>query len=286
MSERLFAKVKKEHRLIFSDDEIQQVSHLVPPVINYEIKFDSESKLHDDEWFYIEIDQEHQEMITEYSSNLKNTVGVIQLEKSDFSKVSAIYKISSNYYLWKKITAGKQLAPKHILRVQTNVLSVQETSEGIEISESVDAYYKTDLRKLYFKSFSRIRSLFDGIDDYYKIATTEEIMTFKDLGLASFTDNVEFKDRNQKTLKVILDDESIDLKNAEFKTRILPKLIMDFGNNEISLNDNGQVDISNNKQLTVLLTVLSGRRYKNPVTEDLTEATHTKKVIGDENEKS
>ncbi|MBQ6483727.1 MAG: hypothetical protein IJI90_01715 [Carnobacterium sp.] len=278
MTQQLFAKLKMNHCLIFDDKKITQVSHFKKPTIGREIAFDSEQHLNNDEWFFIKIDEAHKSMIDEYLLNSTSTTSVNSLVKNDFSKVVTIYKVMDDGIIWQKVTTSKNLAPKYILGVAKTQLKISTTPAGLEISENVDAFYNRSSERLYFHQFARIRSLFEGIDDYYKIATDQEIADFIDLGICTLASNVSFGERNQKTLKYILDSGE-NLNDTTFKTKKLPKLIKDLSNNEISMDSIGQVNILSNKELTVLLTVvLSGRRYKNPVNNVLTEATHTKKV--------
>lgn len=270
-------KVGRTYRKLDNTDDI---SELVAPEIDPEnsIEFNPELRLETEDWFYIEIDDEHMSMIKEYEDIFLNTTGLNDVSEEEFSKIDLIFrKVDNNRLVFQKITQSKRLVDKSILKWRFRSRRAERTiiENGIELKSENDAYFDGN-NKLYFKNFRTIRSLFKGIDDYYRIASQVEVDEFKEFNLVSFVSDFKIKTNNLKMLAV-LKDYDIDLDDIAVKNTLL-RTYSQYPSQEFELDDNQNFIIDSNRKLTCLLKLALGRLYTNPITHHKMEANHAKKL--------
>ncbi|MBS6760481.1 MAG: hypothetical protein KH232_02255 [Streptococcus salivarius] len=270
-------KVGRTYRKLDNSDDIAE---LVAPMIEPEnrIKFNPEIKLEHEEWFYIEIDDVHISMVKEYEDKFSNTAGLNDVTEEEFSQIDLIFrKVENDGLVFQKITKSRRMVDKSILKWIPNIGKPERTiiENGIELKSENDAYFDgTD--KLYFKNFRTIHNLFNGIDDYYRIASQAEVDEFKEFKLVSFVSDFEIKTNNLKMLAV-LKDYAIDLDDINIKSKLL-RTYEEYPNQEFELDENNNFKIESNKKLTSLLKLALGRLYTNPITQDKMEANYAKKL--------
>ena len=268
-------KVGRTYRKLENTDDI---SELVAPEIAPENsrEFDPEIKLEHEEWFYIEIDDAHISMVKEYEDKFLNTAGLNDVNEEEFSKIDLIFrKVENDGLVFQKITKSRRMVDKSILKWRYRRAERTIIEKGIELKSENDAYFDGN-DKLYFKNFRTIRSLFKGIDDYYRIASQAEVDEFKEFNLVSFVSDFKIKTNNLKMLAVLKDYE-IDLDDIAVKSTLL-RSYSQYPNQEFELDDNQNFIIDSNRKLTCLLKLALGRLYTNPITHHKMEANHAKKL--------
>ena len=270
-------KVGQIYRKLENTDDI---SELVAPTIEPDniIKFDPEAQLEHEDWFYIEIDDIHMSMVKEYGDKFLSTVSLNDVTEEEFTKIDLIFrKVKNDGLVFQKITKSKRMVDKSILKWIPNIGKPERTiiENGIELKSAIAAYFDGNDR-LYFKNFRTIRSLFKGIDDYYRIASQAEVDEFKQFNLVSFVSDFEIKTNNLKMLAV-LKDYGIDLNDIGVKKTLL-RSYSQYPNQEFELDENQNFIIDSNRKLTCLLKLALGRLYTNPITHHKMEANHAKKL--------
>ena len=270
-------KVDQEYRKLGNSDDI---SELVAPTIEPDnsIKFDPEAQLEHEDWFYIEIDDIHMSMVKEYGDKFLSTVSLNDVTEEEFTKIDLIFrKLENDGLVFQKITKSKRMVDKSILKWIPNIRKPERTiiENGIELKSEIDAYFDGNNR-LYFKNFRTIRSLFKGIDDYYRIASQAEVDEFKEFNLVCFVKEFKIKTNNLKMLAV-LKDYGIDLNDVAVKSTLL-RTYSQYPRQEFDLDQNNIFQIDSNKKLTSFLKLALGRLYTNPITHDKMEANYAKKL--------
>lgn len=238
-------------------------------------KFNPEEHCDRDECFYIEIDDDHRTMIEDYQSLFTSSGSTNQLSKGDLNNINLMLWMGEDSVgiEFQKITSSKTLNKGSFLGVSNNNFTVSK--EGIQISNKIDAYFDGDNR-LYFKSFSRIKSLFPGIEDYFRIATNQEVSQFKRFSIAD-VQQFDIGERNRKMIALIMDDDELNLDDPDFQR----KLLLQYDNykeNVTFLKENGRFFINTNTQLNELLKLILGRFYENPITSHKMEASSARKI--------
>lgn len=274
-------KVGRTYRKLDNSDDI---SELVAPKIEPEncIEFDPELRLEAEDWFYIEIDDEHISMVKEYEDKFSNTAGLNDVNEEEFSKIDLIFrKVENDGLVFQKITKSKRMVDKSILKWKYNSRRAERTiiENGIELKSENDAYFDGN-NKLYFRSFRTIHSLFKGIDDYYRIASLAEADEFKEINLVSFVSDFKIKTNNLKMLAILKDDE-IDLSDTSIISTLLTSYEQ-YPEQDFKVSE-GKFIIDTNKRLTSFLKLALGRLYTNPITSHQMEASSARRLRKKEN---
>ena len=273
-------KVGRKYRKLDNSDDI---SEFVVPTITFEnsIEFDPEVKLEHEDWFYIEIDDDHMPMVKEYGDKFSSTVSLNDVTEEEFSKIDLIFrKVGNDELVFQKITQSKRMVDKSILKWLPNIGKPERTiiDNGIELKSEIDAYFDGN-DKLYFKNFRTIHSLFKGIDDYYRIASRAEVNELKRVDLVSFSD-FEIKSNNLKMVAILKDDE-IDLSDTSIISTLLTSYVQ-YPEQDFKVSE-GKFIIDSNKSLTSFLKLALGRLYTNPITSHQMEASSARRLRKKEN---
>ncbi|AHZ48249.1 hypothetical protein KX728_07200 [Streptococcus oralis] len=271
-------KVGRTYRKLDNTDDI---SELVAPEIDPENsrEFDPEIKLEHEEWFYIEIDDEHMSMVKEYGDKFSSTVSLNDVTEEEFSKIDLIFrKVENDGLVFQKITKSKRMVDKSILKWRRRKAERTIIENGIELKSENDAYFDGN-NKLYFRSFRTIHSLFKGIDDYYRIASLAEVDELKRIDLVTFSD-FEIKSNNLKMVAILKDDE-IDLSDTSIISTLLTSYEQ-YPEQDFKVSE-GKFIIDTNKRLTSFLKLALGRLYTNPITSHQMEASSARRLRKKEN---
>ena len=272
-------KVGRTYRKLDNSDDI---SELVAPKIEPEncIEFDPELRLEAEDWFYIEIDDEHISMVKEYEDKFSNTAGLNDVNEEEFSKIDLIFrKVENDGLVFQKITKSRRMVDKSILKWRYRRAERTIIEKGIELKSENDAYFDGN-NKLYFRSFRTIHSLFKGIDDYYRIASLAEADEFKEINLVSFVSDFKIKTNNLKMLAILKDDE-IDLSDTSIISTLLTSYEQ-YPEQDFKVSE-GKFIIDTNKRLTSFLKLALGRLYTNPITSHQMEASSARRLRKKEN---
>lgn len=269
-------KVGRIYRKLDNTDDI---SELVAPEIDPEDsrEFDPEIKLEREDWFYIEIDDNHMPMVKEYGDKFSSTVSLNDVTEEEFSKIDLIFrKVGNDELVFQKITQSKRMVDKSILKWLPNIGKPERTiiDNGIELKSEIDAYFDGN-DKLYFKNFRTIHSLFKGIDDYYRIASQAEVNELKRIDLVSISD-FEIKSNNLKMVAILKDDE-IDLSDTSIISTLLTSYEQ-YPEQDFKVSE-GKFIIDTNKRLTSFLKLALGRLYTNPITSHQMEASSARRLV-------
>lgn len=264
----------KTHVFIYNDKKEDEFEELDIPKVENEELFPSELHLHSDEWFYVEVDEEHTSMIDEYIDFSNNTTSTDKISKSNFSKLNVIYKPVEKGIVFQKITNTKRLTDKKIINFDSEKKFTTSKISGLDVSDKIDAFYVTETNRLYFKNYISIKSVFDGIEDYYREAKEPDIKEFKNFSAIDVASNIELNDRIRKKIATII-DYKIDL-NSQSMIKKLIKEHKKYTQEDLYVEKN-QFIIADKKQLNSFCQLVLGRFYENVILGGVYEATSAKK---------
>ncbi|GHV07108.1 hypothetical protein AGMMS50229_13240 [Campylobacterota bacterium] len=286
MTRQLFAKLKGkrgENKIVFTDKEnLRKVDFFAIPEISEDkiLQFDSERKIEDDEWFYIELDDEHREMVKPFANCSQNTADMNPVLANDYLSIEAVFKIHTEEeirrIIFQKITSSSRIESKTFLSFGDHP-EITEQKNSIIFSNKVDAYFD-GRNKIYFRSFSTIRSLFNGIEDYYNEATDEEVQKITQNPMLKFAESIKIGVRNRKRIAAILADNNIRLDDMDFQNQVR-EYARRYPEIQLETNDDGKFIIDNDKHLESFLALVSGRYYISEITGEKMEAKATEKLI-------
>ncbi len=283
MQEKILAKLQNNTfvKLFNTDSENFNVIKNIyskPDLIDEKIfEFDPDKKLESDEWFFVEFTQEQKEKaITPFFSLFDSSVSGNNIEKEDYPDVTAIF-------LWKKDSREEEIfltrifprfyTVKKTLITWNREAQLENKSASIDFNWILDAYW--DWEKLYFQSYADIKPLFEGIEDFYRVATEEEKNDFleKDFFESEDITKVKAWKRNLRKIAFIL--EQIDWDNQEIRKQYID-YAKQYPNVWVKLSETeDKMIIDNNKDLTWVLAILEERIYKTPITWVVKEAVST-----------
>ncbi len=286
VNSRLYAKTNGKdggHKIIFSNKaEIEQTDFFDIPDIDtgklYE--YNPEMNLEIDEWFYIDLDDEHMQCVEEYIINAADSVNINPIESSDYSKIIAVYKtfgVDKVSFVLEKITNSSRITNRRFLNLFGDHPELIMQQSSIIFSGKVDAYFDGE-RRIYFKSFSTIRSLFDGIEDYYREATQSEVEEFCACSILQVADHATDKIgiRSLKRIAAIMADPEINLKDDKFLQK-LKTYACKYPESQLQLEDE-KIVINNEKDLSAFTMLAGGRYYKSELTGEKMAATSATKL--------
>lgn len=276
---------KGEHKIIFSSkDDLDKVDFFDVPDIagDKTIEFDAEKKLESDEWFYVELDDEHKPMVKPYSKNISTSSDLNPITADDYSNVEVIYKISGSsenesehFIVFQKVTKAYYIVSKRFITFGDHP-EIHSQQNMIDFSGRQDAYFD-GYSRLYFRSFSTIKSMFDGIEDYYRKATDDEVRKIKGSSLITISEDFTIGVRNLKRIAAILSDDKIKLDDSSFQSD-LKAYIEKFEELEIVVGDDGKFELKSDRELGIFLTAALGRYYISEVTGEKMEATSASRL--------
>lgn len=238
--------------------------------------FDPEKKLESDEWFYVEPDEERKnELISPYISTLTNIDSVNPIAQEDYQDIRAIClvedgetekiiltRVFPRFYTMSKTIFKWDDGPK-----------LETQSSSVDFTANIDAYWANG--KLYFKSYSHIKPVFDGLENFYRTATEEERNDF--LGKDYFScpnTGIEIGHRNLRKIASVIN--SINWSDSETRQKYI-NYANQYPNIGVQIDD-GKMKIESNQDVTKILTVLEERIYTTPITGENREANSVTKL--------
>lgn len=266
--------------------EIENSYHIPTFTDEKLFKFDPEKKLEADEWFYVEPNEEQKnELISPYISTLTNIDTINQIAKDDYRNIRAICLVENgetneniNDSSFEKIIITRVFPrfytfKKTILKWD-DVPKLEEQSSSVDFTAHIDAYWLDG--RLYFTSYTNIKPIFDGLEDFYRIATEEEKSDFlrKDL-FYCLNNNIQVGIRNLRKIASVINDIAWNETETRKKYIDYAKKYPNIG---VQITNDGKMKIETNQDVSKILSLLEERIYTTPITGEEREAISTSKL--------
>jgi hypothetical protein len=271
----IFAKIKgtkkhpSEHRILFSDGkDSEQFNFYRPPVMHEKTLFNPDKKLESSEWFYVKLSADQvSTMIKPYSENEQTSADLNTTIESDYMVIEVVYRVIDKTVIFTKITDGYKIRNKRLVKFyDLKEAQLVHEESSIEFSGKPDAYFD-GVDKLYFKDFSKIRSLFSGIDIFYREATHDEKRNFLDNDLFEADDiapdNIGTRDSSR--IAMVMDDDAIGLADGSNLTKIL-EAARNYPEVDIEISNDDKIIMKDNKDLKRVLNLITSRYYISDIT--------------------
>ncbi|MBZ7944992.1 hypothetical protein H2259_02920 [Campylobacter sp. RM10532] len=168
-------------------------------------------KLEDEEIFFIVIKDEEIEL---YLDNIKNTSNCINITNKAIKDLETIYffqnKSDKIELFIQRITPSMRIE-KNFLKMDFNKARIERNQITIPILNYTHIYWSQENKKIYFKKFSDLESVFSNFSHYYREANEKDIEKFKDVKSYPFLDikDLDFNKTTKtklKTLALIIDE--------------------------------------------------------------------------------
>ena len=129
-------------------------------------------------------------------------------------------------------------------------------------------------KRLYFKNYSHIKKLFNGIEQYYREARSEDLESFKQLSILNVEmDNKSLGQRASQKVALLLDEKILEDRDVNELSEYAKKY-----NVELPVDSNNKIKISENKDIETLYKVANELFYTSEITNEKRETNSVKKV--------
>lgn len=140
------------------------------------VPYDPETVIDKKAWYFLE-SFSNTEYTIDVITNSLSSVDCESLSRVDYDTISYIFEMNSNSICFQNIGKSKLIRKKGILRIG-NEYKYHDDYAAIPINDFPDAIYDKDEDKLYFQDISNISSIFPGIIELYREASTQETEDF------------------------------------------------------------------------------------------------------------
>lgn len=253
----LFAKTKGRNGDFFKVMSDVKVFEL-PDELSNQIKYTTDYKLEEDEWFAIENFSE-QEYCIEFLTRRFVSIDYGQVLEEDYNNIDYLCSYQDDVYYFQKVS------PSHVIRKKyfsfSDEPTLVENKPIIVIDNTPNAIYKKDNDTLYFKNLSSITSIFKGIEELYREATQQETETFLNNDFILLNNNYsagKVKKANRKRIALAM--ETLQRFTPEQKHDIF-NYIRGYCKELTFDEDNKNFAISNEDELKKLLYGIEQRYY-------------------------
>lgn len=262
---RFNAKLKNDtHVKIFSSDsELEKINFYSIPNIENEVEYNFNTKLENDEWFFVNLSSEQiSSMIDEYKTSITWSWELNKITKDNYDDIEVCYLVEDNKIIFTKIIKSYFVRSTKFLWFSDLWPEIIEQQNSITFNWQVDVYFD-GTNKLYFKSYTRAKSIFDWLSDFYRTASQEEVNTFLEKDFFVIKDNFDKSklwDRLHKNIAKIIDDNNINFTDLEVRTKY-NNYATTFLWENIQINQEWKFEIEKNKDLTNVVKLLQWHYY-------------------------
>lgn len=270
-----------EYRLLFTKDSQPEKSFFVLPELGNATEYEPLEIPKKGDWLYVTLDQEQiEEMIDPYLLVLTNNDD--HVVTADYQRVDCIYDATDTYLAFKKLGSTNYIHENgsNVLQFSDEGATLAPYSFALQTNGQIDAYYDIKAKRLYFMSFSRVRSLFKGLDVFYQDATIPEKEQFLYSELFALGDNINILYiglNDTKKLAAIQESQRYDFSDPDTRGKIT-RYAADYPSAGVGVDDEGRIIINTKKDLTAALRLLEQKFFTTQLTGEKYEATSTKRM--------
>lgn len=222
-----------------------------------------EKSIEANEWFRLE------QYSTKSYTNLiidefSDTTNYAPITSNFYSNLEYLCCISEGNYIFQKISKNNLISKRWIGLFGDFI--IEQNKPILILGEYIDAVYDKPNDVLYFKNLSHVTSIFEGIDQLYKEATTAEVqgfLTSSFITLKSDFNSNKVKTANRKRIALAKTtfenfDELQKIEVLEYIHKYCPNLTL----------SSSSFSIGDENELKALLYGIEQRYYQKPITKE------------------
>jgi hypothetical protein len=281
MTKKIIARLENENfALIFNQNnpEFNTIAECYShPSLNDEncFEFNPEKKMEFDEWHYLTFTAEQKEtFIRPYLGTITSSDATNTITGEDYPSIRAICLIEYDASTGEELILLSRVFPRNYTLSKKVIKwhdgpQVETQAASIDFVGNVDAYWNG--QRLYFKSYAKIKSVFPGLEFFYRSATEDEKNEFLASDLFECEPAIEIGERNLKKIAAVMDNQNINFSDEESKNKYL-NYAREYPGVSIVISDSGKICIKSNRDITNILNILEERLYTTPITSERREA--------------
>lgn len=230
--------------------------------LNACVPYDPDHNLDEDAWFKIE-QFSHKPFCIELLKKAFDSKDFDDLSKDQFPKIAYVFSVQGDDYYFQKITPSLFIKRRTLIFGETAEL--EDSKNRLVVNALPDAVYFKASDTLVFSNLATISSIFKGIDELYKEATSAEVEQFLDesfieLGNDYNVDGVSKPNRKRIGLAMI----TLQAMSANDRANLLG-YIDDYCQQKLNFDQpNQKFEISTDDELKLLLYGIEQRFYTTP----------------------
>lgn len=226
------------------------------------VAYKPDHNLDEDSWFKIEQFSQQPYCISFLTNNF-DSKDYANLSKEQFPKISYILAIQGNDFYFQKVTPSLYLQRKTF--VFGEVAKIEESSTRLVVNAQPDAVYIKSKDTLVFRNLAAISSIFKGIDELYKEATSEEVSQFLDesfVELANGYDVEKVSKPNRRRIALAM--TTLSAMSDEDKSSML-NYVNEYCQQKLNFDQQNQkFEIATDDDLKLLVYGIEQRFYTTP----------------------
>ena len=201
MVKKIFAGLKNETQILLFEEDSPQFNNIEAifdfslsdfTLLNFVENPNSHAK--ENEIYYISLSQEDEQSFFSKIKLNNDSIDYNLIQSGQYRQVDLIYLIDSenNHIYLQKISSIQHINARKVLW-HDNGPKFETESDKIGLYNRVDVLYDISNKKIYFKNFNVLKSMFKEAIKFYKEATAEEVKGF--LNEEKFDLNEEILDK-------------------------------------------------------------------------------------------
>ena len=165
--------LRKYKKILSTDNSIYDFDLTI---FSSAVPYDSETLLENEIWYKVE-NIKSKNFCIEIIKRELSSVDFEMISKEMFSNIDYIYVENDEFLFFQNISKSKLISKKRIIHIGED-FKYDDDCLAITVKDVPDAIYQKENDTLYFKNLSSITGIFKGIDQLYREASEDEVVSF------------------------------------------------------------------------------------------------------------
>ncbi|RKZ12758.1 ATP F0F1 synthase synthase [bacterium] len=256
---RVKRRRKQQHFKLISDEALFDA---VAIDLNSCVAYNPDHNLDEDSWFKINQFSQQAFCIDLLNKDF-DSKDYDELTKDQFPKIAYVFSVQGDDFYFQKITPSLFIKRKTLIFGETAEL--EDSKNRLVVNARPDAVYFKASDTLIFRNLATVSSIFKGIDELYKEATSAEVEQFLDESFIELSNDYNVNGvlkPNRKRIGLAM--TTLQAMSADDRANLLG-YIDDYCQQKLNLDQpNQKFEISTDDELKLLLYGIEQRFYTTP----------------------